>query len=57
MKITLMLDERDVMYLSLTAIDRQYEFQRVAKKENAAMWKRIHDEIRAQYKAQKEAHQ
>lgn len=53
MKITLTLDEHDVIYLSLAALDRHYEFQRAAKKENAAMWKRIHDEIMAQYKAQK----
>lgn len=64
-KITLTLDESDVIYISLATIGLQYDFKREAdesttaqiredKTKSAAMWKRIHDEIRAQYKAQKE---
>lgn len=64
-KITLTLNESDVIHLSLAATGIRYDFEREAAKaasdqlredktRSAAMWKRIHDEIRSQYKAQKE---
>lgn len=64
-KITLALNESDVIYLSLAAIGIRYNFEREAaetesdqlreeKIRSAAMWKRIRDDIRSQYKAQKE---
>ena len=64
-KITITLDELDVRILSLATISIRHDLERESeqtddteiaenKKRAAATWKRIHDEIRSQYKAQKE---
>lgn len=64
-KITITLDELDVRILSLATISIRHDLEREAaqtydpeiaenKKRAASTWKHIHDEIRSQYKAQKE---
>lgn len=64
-KITLTLDETDVRSLTLAMISIRATFELEAEEaptaelremnaKTAEMWKRIRQEIRAQYKAQKE---